>query len=85
MSEETPFDKAQKQCANFAWNFLSSIQVYKVSNLLDTKEFDDNENATYELLLNNHCKHLSNEFIQWKKKNFTTSHILALFTMKVKT
>lgn len=64
MSEETPFDKAHKQCANFAWNLLSSIQVHKVSTLLDTREFDDNENATYETLLDNHCKHLANEFIQ---------------------
>lgn len=64
MNDETPFDKARKQCSEFAWNLLSSIQVYRVNQTLDTREFDDKEVATYELLLTNHCKHLSNEVEQ---------------------
>jgi hypothetical protein len=64
MNDETPFDKARKQCSEFAWNLLSSIQVYRVNQTLDTREFDDKESATFELLLTNHCKHLSNEVEQ---------------------
>lgn len=64
LTNESPFDKARKQCSDFAWNLLSSIQVYRVNNVIDMKELDDKENARYELLLTNHCKHLSNEVEQ---------------------
>lgn len=64
MNDQTPFDKARKQCSDFAWNLLSSIQVYRVNQTLDTREFDDKESDTFELLLTNHCKHLVNEVEQ---------------------
>lgn len=64
MDSETPFDKAKKKCSDFAWNLLSSIQVYRVSMQLDTRDFDDKEAATYEQLLSNHCKYLANEVEQ---------------------
>lgn len=61
---ENIFDQNNKSLSNFAWNLLSSIQVYRVNQTLDTREFDDQENATFELLLTNHCKHLANEVEQ---------------------
>ena len=64
MDNKAPFDKVREQCSNFAWNLLSSIQVYRVNQTLDSKEFDDKENKNYELLLASHCKHLSNEVKQ---------------------
>ena len=60
----TPFDDARQQCSDFAWNLLSSIQVFRISMELDSRELDDKENKNYELLLASHCKHMHNEDIQ---------------------
>ena len=60
----TPFDDARQQCSDFAWNLFSSIQLLGISMELDSRELDDNESKSYELLLASHCKHLANEEIQ---------------------
>lgn len=59
MQNETPFDKAQKRCSSFAWNLLSSVQIFCVHDKLDLDILEDQK--SFELLVDNHCKYLKDE------------------------
>ena len=58
---DTPFDEAKKQCAEFAWNFLSMIQMNKTMEKVDME--NEEHKLLFEQLIEQHCKHLLNEAI----------------------
>jgi hypothetical protein len=66
MDNQTPFDKAKKQCSEFAWNFLSSLQMLKIKEKLEEtkEEISDESQLLFDNFLENHCKHLTNEVQQ---------------------
>lgn len=66
MDNQTPFDKAKKECANFAWNLLSSLQMLKIKEKLEEtkEEMSDESQMLYDNFLESHCKHLTNEVQQ---------------------
>lgn len=58
---DTPFDEAKKQCSEFAWNFLSMIQMNKTMEKVDME--NEEHKLLFEQLIEQHCKHLLNEAI----------------------
>lgn len=64
MKDKTPFDEARKKCSEFAWNFLSSIQMLKIKQKLDTIEETEETQTMFDTLVETHCKHLTNEVQQ---------------------
>lgn len=56
-----PFEQTNKTMSQFAWNLLSSIQVFGSLEKLNME--NEREEMMYDMLLESHCKYLSNEIV----------------------
>lgn len=55
---DTPFDEAKKQCSEFAWNLLSSIQMNRTIEKIDLE--NEEHKTLFENMLETHCKYFLN-------------------------
>ena len=62
MDSNTPFEEAKKQCSNFVWNLLSTIQMNKTIETINLE--NEEHKVMFDALIEQHCKHLVNEVQQ---------------------
>lgn len=55
------FDEVKKQCSEFAWNLLSSIQLNRAIEKIDLE--NEEHKTLFENMIETHCKYIQNEAI----------------------
>lgn len=63
MDDLNPFDRARKQCSTFSWNLLSSISVLDAKSKLNNESENENLQQAFDMLIEHHCKYLTDEVV----------------------